>query len=87
LAPLAETDIRLRYQDLDGRQLSYRLGDDRLGIGAACKIGGDATRRESDGENDNSRGFHTLYSLRYATDFEFCGAIATSRSRPDTIQT
>jgi hypothetical protein len=67
---LSEANIRLRDQNIDGRQWRRRLGDNRLGVGAACKIGRNAAGGYGDTQDDNARGLHTLYSLRYSTNCE-----------------
>jgi hypothetical protein len=67
---LPEPDIGLRHQDIDRRQLDGRLDHNRLGVGTACKIGRNAAGGYGDTQDDNARGLHTLYSLRYSTNCE-----------------
>ena len=66
LTDLAEADVGLRDQDVDGLQLRDRLGRRGLVVGPAREICGNAAGTESDGQDDNACGIHTLHFPHYA---------------------
>ena len=56
----------LRDQNVHGRQLRDRLGRSRLVVGSTRKICGNAAGTDSDGQDDNACGIHTLHFPHYA---------------------
>ena len=63
---LAERDVGLRDQDVDGRRAGDRAERARLLVGSAREIGGNAAGADSDGQDDNACGIHTLHFPHYA---------------------
>jgi hypothetical protein len=57
---LAETDIGLGNQNVHGLQLRNRLGRRRL-VGPARKVRGNSAGTDSDDQDDNACGIHTLH--------------------------
>ena len=68
---LAEADIGLGHQHVDGLQLRDRRRRRRLIVRSTRKICRDAAGTERDGQDDNAGGIHTLYLL-LRQDTEFC---------------
>src|SRR6185437_15568931 len=65
LEGLAEPDVGLRDQHVDGLQLSDRRGLRSFSYrsAAACQIGSEAAGTECNEQNDNAGDIHTLYYL------------------------
>ena len=63
---LAEADVGLGDENVDGRQLRDRRGRSRLVVGSARKICGNAAGADGDGQDDNACGIHTLHFPHYA---------------------
>jgi hypothetical protein len=49
-----------------GVPLRNRIGRDSLVVGSTCTMGGDAAGNDSDGQDDNACGIHTLHFPHYA---------------------
>ena len=61
---VTDVDIGFRHQHVDGGDLGRRRDGRLLGLFRSPRQhGGHATGGESDGQHDNTRGFHTLDSL------------------------
>ena len=58
---LAEADVGLGDENVDGLQLCERRGRLRLVVGPARKICGNAAGTDSDGQDHNACGIHTLH--------------------------
>ena len=58
---LAEADVVFGDEDVHGLQLRDRFGRRRLVVGSARKICRNAAGADSDGQDDNACGIHTLH--------------------------
>ena len=63
---LAKADVGLRHQNVHGLQLRDRFGGKRFVVGPTRKICGNAAGTDSDGQDDNACGIHTLHFPHYA---------------------
>ena len=63
---MAEADIAFRNENVHGLQLGNRFSRSRLVVGSTRKICGNAAGTDSDGQDDNACGIHTLHFPHYA---------------------
>jgi hypothetical protein len=63
---VTEADVGLCYQNVDCLELRDRFGRGSLVVGPARKIRGNAAGTDSDGQDHNACGIHTLHFPHYA---------------------